>query len=134
MENKILEKLQGRLMRKIDLVEKNIVTYKEKFGEDYEKFLMWYAEDLYKSKQTLGYYNSLLTAVETDDMSFVKESLRIKVESLSEDLLHGSLRRSSTNSFANLIHVLDLEVKQTIISTYSVLLREIEEMEKQSNK
>ena len=38
MENKILEKLQGRLMRKIDVVEKNIVTYKEKFGEDYEKF------------------------------------------------------------------------------------------------
>ena len=131
MENKILEKLQGRLMRKIDVVEKNIVTYKEKFGEDYEKFLMWYAEDLYKSKQTLGYYNSLLTAVETDDMSFVKESLRIKVESLSEDLLHGSLRRSSTNSFANLAHVMDLEVKQGVLALCEALQGEIEKMENQ---
>lgn len=131
MENKILEKLQGRLMRKIDVVEKNIVTYKEKFGEDYEKFLMWYAEDLYKSKRTLGYYNSLLTAVETDDMSFVKESLRIKVESLSEDLLYGSLRRSSTNSFANLAHVMDLEVKQGVLALCEALQGEIEKMENQ---
>ena len=131
MENKILEKLQGRLMRKIDVVEKNIATYKEKFGEDYEKFLMWYAEDLYKSKQTLGYYNSLLTAVETDDMSFVKENLRIKVESLSEDLLHGSLRRSSTNSFANLAHVMDLEVKQGVLALCEALQGEIEKMENQ---
>ena len=131
MENKILEKLQGRLKCKIDVVEKNIATYKEKFGEDYEKFLMWYAEDLYKSKQTLGYYNSLLTAVETDDMSFVKESLRIKVESLSEDLLHGSLRRSSTNSFANLAHVMDLEVKQGVLALCEALQGEIEKMENQ---
>ena len=129
MENKILEKLKGRLMRRIAGKEQDIATYKEKFGEDYEKFLMWYAEDLYKSKQVLGYYNSLLTAIETDDMSFVKESLRIKVESLSEDLLHGSLRRSSTNSFANLAHVMDLEVKQGVLALCEALQGEIEKME-----
>ena len=129
MENKILENLKGRLMRRIAGKEQDIATYTEKFGEDYEKFLMWYAEDLYKSKQTLGYYNSLLTAVETDDMSFVKESLRIKVESLSEDLLHGSLRRSSTNSFANLAHVMDLEVKQGVLALCEALQGEIEKME-----
>lgn len=131
MENKILEKLQGRLMRRIASKEQDIATYTEKFGEDYEKFLMWYAEDLYKSKQTLGYYNSLLTAIETDDMSFVKESLRIKVESLSEDLLRGSLRRSSTNGFANLAHVMDLEVKQGVLALCEALQGEIEKMENQ---
>ena len=131
MENRILENLKGRLMRRIAGKEQDIATYTEKFGEDYEKFLMWYAEDLYKSKQALGYYNSLLTAVETDDMSFVKESLRIKVESLSEDLLHGSLRRSSTNSFANLAHVMDLEVKQGVLALCEALQGEIEKMENQ---
>ena len=131
MENKILEKLKRRLMRRIAGKEQDIATYTEKFGEDYEKFLMWYAEDLYKSKQTLGYYNSLLTAIETDDMSFVKESLRIKVESLSEDLLRGSLRRSSTNSFANLAHVMDLEVKQGVLALCEALQGEIEKMENQ---
>lgn len=134
MENKILETMRGRVMRKIALAEGNIATCTEKFSEDYEKFMNWYAEDMYKYKKALEYYNGLLTAIGVGDLSFLKETLRHSVEHFGDDILHGALRRNSTNSFANLIHVLDLEVKQTIIRTYSVLLREIEEMEKQSNK
>ena len=131
MEKKILETVRSRVMRKKAVVEGNIATCTEKFSEDYEKFLNWYAEDLYKYKKSLEFYNGLLTAIETDDMSFVKESLRIKVESLSEDLLRGSLRRSSTNSFANLAHVMDLEVKQGVLALCEALQGEIEKMEKQ---
>lgn len=132
MENKILEKLQGRMKRRIAGVESDIATCTEKFSEDYEKFLNWYAEDLYKYKQLLGYYNSILTSIETDDLDFVKNTLCSRIESLGEELLRGSLRRSSSNSFANLAHVLDLEVKQKVRTFCEVMLGEIENMEKEN--
>ena len=134
MENKILETVRGRVMRKMAVVEGNISTCTEKFSEDYEKFLNWYAEDLYKNKKQLEFYNGLLTAIGVGDLSYLKELLRHHVEHLGDDILHGELRRNSTNSFANLAHVLDLEVKQTMRSLCAVTLSEIEEMERQLNK
>ena len=115
MESKIIEKVRGRMMRKMAIVEGNITTCTEKFSEDYEKFLNWYAEDLYKNKKLLEYYKGLLTTIGVGDLSYLKETLRHHVEHFGDDILHGSLRKSSTNSFANLAHVLDLEVKQTVI-------------------
>lgn len=126
MENKILEKLQGRMTRRIAGVESDIATCTEKFSEDYEKFLNWYAEDLYKHKQLLGYYNSILASIETDNLAFVKDTLCSRIESLGEELLCGSLRRSSSNSFANLAHVLNLEVKQKVRTLCEAMLGEIE--------
>ena len=134
MENEILKKLRGRMERRIVGVESDIATCTEKFSEDYEKFLNWYAEDLYKYKQMLVYYNSLLTAIETDDLAFVKGSLYSRIESLGEDLLRGSLRRSSTNSFVNLAHVLDLEVKQKVRTLCETMLGEIGKMENSNLK
>lgn len=131
MEKKILETVRGRVMRKMAVVEGNIDTCTEKFSEDYEKFLNWYAEDLYKYKKSLEFYNGLLTAIGVGDLSYLKELLRHHVEHLGDDILHGTLRRNSTNSFANLAHVLDLEVKQTMRSLCAVTLSEIQEMEKQ---
>ena len=129
MENKIIEKLKSRLNRRLSGIESDIAEYKQKFNEDYSKFLLWYAEDLYKAEQEFGHYNSLLTAVETGDLDFVKECLRHKIEHWSDDLIHGSLRRSSTNNVANLTHVLDLEVKQKMIQRCQVLLNEIVDSE-----
>lgn len=129
MENKIIEKLKRRLNRRLSGIESDIAEYKQKFNEDYSKFLLWYAEDLYKAEQELGHYNSLLTAVETGDLDFVKECLRHKIEHWSDDLIHGSLRRSSTSNVANLTHVLDLEVKQKMIQRCQVLLNEIVDSE-----
>lgn len=129
MEKKILEKVKQRIVRRIEAAEGDINEYKEKFNADYEKFLMWYAEDLYKCKQMLDHYNSLLTAVEMGDLSFLKETLRHKVEHFSDDILCGSLRRNSSNSFANLAHVLELEVKQKMIAACTVMQREISDME-----
>ncbi|MBR4997539.1 MAG: hypothetical protein IKY84_06735 [Bacteroidaceae bacterium] len=131
MESKIIEKVRGRMMRKMAVVEGNITTCTEKFSEDYEKFLNWYAEDLYKNKKLLEYYKGLLTTISVGDLSYLKETLRHHVEHLGDDILHGSLRKSSTNSFANLAHVLDLEVKQTVITVCSVMLSEITELERQ---
>ena len=131
MENEILEKLQERMMRRVAGVESDIATCTEKFSEDYEKFLNWYAEDLYKYKQMLGYYNSILAALGTDNLAFVKGTLYSRIESFGEDLLRGSLRRSSTNSFANLTRVLDLEVKQKVRTLCETMLGEIERMENQ---
>lgn len=131
MESKIIEKVRGRMMRKMAIVEGNITTCTEKFSEDYEKFLNWYAEDLYKNKKLFEYYKGLLTTIGVGDLSYLKETLRHHVEHLGDDILHGSLRKSSTNSFANLAHVLDLEVKQTMRSLCAVTLSEIQEMEKQ---
>ena len=125
MLQKEIEKLKSRLNRRISGIESEIAEYKQKFNEDYSKFLLWYAEDLYKAEQFLGHYNSLLAAVETGDLDFVKECLSHKIENWSDDLIHGSLRRSSTSSVANLTHVLDLEVKQKMIQRCQVLLGEI---------
>lgn len=129
MENKIIEKLKSRLSRRINGIECDIAEYKQKFNEDYSKFLLWYAEDLYKSEQELGHYNSLLTAVETGDLDFVKECLSHKIEHWSDDLIHGSLRRSSTSGIANFTHVLDLEVKQKMIQRCQVFLSDIVDSE-----
>lgn len=129
MENKIIEKLKSRLTRRLGGIESDIAEYKQKFNEDYSKFLLWYAEDLYKSEQEFAHYNSLLTSVETEDLDFVKECLCHKIEHWSDDLIHGSLRRSSTNNIANLTHVLDLEVKQKMIQRCQVLLSEIVDSE-----
>ena len=131
MEKKILEKMKQRIMRKIAAIEGDINEYKEKFNDDYEKFLNWYAEDLYKCKHRLGHYNSLLTAVEMDDLSFLKETLRHTAEHFSDDILCGSLRRNSSNSFANLAHVLELEVKQEMIKACTVMQAYISDMEKE---
>lgn len=129
MEKKIVVKMKQRIMNKIASIEGDINEYKEKFNEDYEKFLMWYAEDLYKCKLMLGHYNSLLTAIETEDLSFFKETLRHNVEHFSDDILCGSLRRNSTNNFANLAHVLELEVKQKMIVACKVMQGRISDME-----
>ena len=129
MENKIIEKLKSRLSRRINGIECDIAEYKQKFNEDYSKFLLWYAEDLYKSEQELGHYNSLLTSVETGDLDFVKECLRHKIEHWSDDLIHGSLRRSSTSGIVNFTHVLDLEVKQKMIQRCKALLDDIVDSE-----
>ena len=131
MENKICENLRGRLMRRIAGKEQDIATCTEKFSEDYEKFLEWYAEDLYKYKKELCYYNSILTAIETDDLSFLKGALSSLLEDLGTDLLCGSLRRSSTSSFVNLAHVLDLEVKQKVLGFCKKMQNEIVRMENQ---
>lgn len=126
-ERKIIEKLKSRLNRRLSGIESEIAEYKQKFNEDYSKFLLWYAEDLYKSEQEFAHYNSLLTAVETGDLDFIKECLRHKIEHWSDDLIHGSLRRSSTSSIANFTHVLDLEVKQKMITRCQAFLSEIVE-------
>ena len=131
MENKIIEKLKNRLTRRINGIESDIAEYKQKFNEDYSKFLLGYAEDIYKSEQELGYYNSLLTATETGDLDFIKECLRHKIEHFSDDLIHGSLRRSSTSRIVNFTHVLDLEVKQKMIQRCQVFLSEIVDSETQ---
>ena len=125
MLQKEIEKLKSRLNRRISGIESDIAEYKQKFNEDYSKFLLWYAEDLYKAEQELGHYNSLLAAVETGDLDFIKECLSHKIENWSDDLIHGSLRRSSTSGIANFTHVLDLEVKQKMIQRCQVLLGEI---------
>ena len=125
MLQKEIEKLKSRLNRRISGIESDIAEYKQKFNEDYSKFLLWYAEDLYKAEQELGHYNSLLAAVETGDLDFIKECLSHKIENWSDDLIHGSLRRSSTSGVANLTHVFDLEVKQKMIQRCQVLLGEI---------
>lgn len=126
-ERKIIEKLKSRLNRRIAGIENDIAEYKQRFNEDYSKFLLWYAEDLYKSEQELGHYNSLLTTVETEDLDFIKECLSHKIEHWSDDLINGSLRRSSTSGIANFTHVLDLEVKQKMIQRCQVLLNDIVE-------
>ena len=75
------------------------------------------------------HYSSLLTTIEIGGLSSLKEALRHTVEHFSDDILYGSLRKSSTNNFANLTHVLELEVKQKIVRSFASFLREIAVLE-----
>lgn len=129
MEKVILEEMKQRVVRRISAIEGDINEYKEKFNDDYEKFLVWYAEDLYKCKLMHRRYSSLLTTIEIGGLSSLKEALRHTVEHFSDDILYGSLRKSSTNNFANLTHVLELEVKQKIVRSFASFLREIAVLE-----
>ncbi|MBR5860912.1 MAG: hypothetical protein IKY71_06140 [Bacteroidaceae bacterium] len=129
MEKVILEEMKQRVVRRISAIEGDINEYKEKFNDDYEKFLVWYAEDLYKCKLMHRHYSSLLTTIEIGGLSSLKEALRHTVEHFSDDILYGSLRKSSTNNFANLTHVLELEVKQKIVRSFASFLREIAVLE-----
>ena len=129
MEKVILEEMKQRVVRRISAIEGDINEYKEKFNDDYEKFLVWYAEDLYKCKLMHRHYSSLLTTIEIGGLSSLKEALRHTVEHFSDDILYGSLRKSSTNNFANLTHVLELEVKQKIVGSFAGFLREIAVLE-----
>ena len=129
MEKVILEEMKQRVVRRISAIEGDINEYKEKFNDDYEKFLVWYAEDLYKCKLMHRHYSSLLTTIEIGGLSSLKEALRHTVEHFSDDILYGSLRKSSTNNFANLTHVLELEVKQKIVRSFASFWREIAVLE-----
>ncbi len=129
MEKVILEEMKQRVVRRISAIEGDINEYKEKFNDDYEKFLVWYAEDLYKCKLMHRHYSSLLTTIEIGGLSSLKEALRHTVEHFSDDILYGTLRRSSTNNFANITHVLELEVKQKIVRSFASFLREIAVLE-----
>lgn len=129
MEKVILEEMKQRVVRRISAIEGDINEYKEKFNDDYEKFLVWYAEDLYKCKLMHRHYSSLLTTIEIGGLSYLKEALRHTVEHFSDDILYGTLRRSSTNNFANITHVLELEVKQKIVRSFASFLREITVLE-----
>ena len=129
MEKVIFEEMKQRVVRRISAIEGDINEYKEKFNDDYEKFLVWYAEDLYKCKLMHRHYSSLLTTIEIGGLSSLKEALRHTVEHFSDDILYGSLRKSSTNNFANLTHVLELEVKQKIVRSFAGFLREIAVLE-----
>lgn len=129
MEKVILEEMKQRVVRRISAIEGDINEYKEKFNDDYEKFLVWYAEDLYKCKLMHRHYSSLLTTIEIGGLSSLKEALRHTVEHFSDDILYGALRRSTTNNFANITHVLELEVKQKIVRSFASFLREIAVLE-----
>ena len=129
MEKVILEEMKQRVVRRISAIEGDINEYKEKFNDDYEKFLVWYAEDLYKCKLMHRHYSSLLTTIEIGGLFSLKEALRHTVEHFSDDILYGALRRSTTNKFANITHVLELEVKQKIVRSFASFLREIAVLE-----
>ena len=53
-----------------------------------------------------------------------------KINSLTDSLLTGSIRKNSTSAASNLAHTLELEVNQKIREKFTILLGIIEKGEK----
>ena len=85
---------------------------------------------MYKTPRELSCYRALnvvLSAGSHDDVKLYMES---KINSLTDSLLTGSIRKNSTSAASNLAHTLELEVNQKIREKFTILLGIIEKGEK----
>lgn len=129
MEKVILKNLESKVGKRLITLKGEIEHYTEAFNQGYDKFFLWYAEGMFKCKKEYAYYSYLMQLVKLEDLEMVKGHLRHCVEHLTDDLMYGSLRRSSSNDMVNLAHILELEVKQEIVKSFTCFLREIDEIE-----
>lgn len=114
----------------IDELVRQADKYTKDMNEDFEHFFCWYAEDMYKTQRELSCCRALKVVLSAGSHDDVKLYMESKINSLTDSLLTGSIRRNSTSAASNLAHTLELEVNQKIREKFTILLGIIEKGEK----
>lgn len=114
----------------IDDLVRQADKYTKNMNEDFEHFFCWYAEDMYKTQRELSCYRALKVVLSAGSHDDVKLYMESKINSLTDSLLTGSIRKNSTSAASNLAHTLELEVNQKIREKFTILLGIIEKGEK----
>ena len=114
----------------IDDLVRQADKYTKDMNEDFEHFFCWYAEDMYKTQRELSCYRALKVVLSAGSHDDVKLYMESKINSLTDSLLTGSIRKNSTSAASNLAHTLELEVNQKIREKFTILLGIIEKGEK----
>ena len=105
----------------IDDLVRQADKYTKDMNEDFEHFFCWYAEDMYKTQRELSCYRALKVVLSAGSHDDVKLYMESKINSLTDSLLTGSIRKNSTS---------ELEVNQKIREKVTILLGIIEKGEK----
>ena len=121
--DKVVKRVNDRIGALVDEAD----AYSLKMNEDYEYFFRWEAESMYKVQITLQAYRRLKHVVDNGILSDVKDHLKRKIEWISNNLINGSLRLSSSSATTSIAHILRLEVEQKIRTEFIMLLDLIQE-------
>lgn len=99
----------------IDDLVRQADKYTKDMNEDFEHFFCWYAEDMYKTQRELSCYRALKVVLSAGSHDDVKLYMESKINSLTDSLLTGSIRKNSTSAASNLAHTLELEVNRRYV-------------------
>ena len=113
----------------IDDLVRQADKYTKDMNEDFEHFFCCYAEDMYKTQRELSCYRALKVVLSAGSHDDVKLYMESKINSLTDSLLTGSIRKNSTSAASNLEHTMELEVHQKIREKFTILLGIIEKGE-----
>lgn len=124
MENEkaIIEMLARQVKIWISCCKEEADEYTKDMNEDYEHFFCWHSEDMFKVQKRLKIYRYLRNIICTGGLEEVLEYMRHTVEHFTDDLLLGSVQNHSTNNSFNTAHLLEMEVKQRILSEFKMML------------
>lgn len=117
-----MEEIRKHIERRIESFKEDIQACRETLNDDYERFFMWEAEEMYKKNKMLGLYEELLAAVRK---GILKETLAQKIARLEHEIIYGDVRRRSTDCMLNLLHVFNMEVKKKMMAICKQMLGEI---------
>ena len=129
-EKEILDILHTQVKSWIRCREEEADEYTKDMNEDYEHFFCWHSEDMFKVKQQLKIYRYLRNVICTGGLGEALEYMRHTVEHFTDDLLLGSVQNHSTNASFNTAHLLELEVKQTVIKQFKAMLLRVDKQGK----
>lgn len=134
MTQKEIEKAQQiavkRLLHEMYKLRGQVKTWREDMLDDYEEFFSWHADDMYMTIKSIAFLTPVLKVAKEHGLDQLKETLCHNIEHFGDDLLYGSLERSSADDMVNMANLLELKAKQRMRSFFVGTLALVEEAEK----
>lgn len=128
-----MEKIQQMAVKRLQhekyKLQGQVKTWQEDMLDNYDDFFRWHADDMYMTTKAIGFLKPVLEVAKEYGIDRLKETLRHNIEHFGDDLLHGSLERSSANEMVNIANLLELKAKQRMRSFFESILFSMEETE-----
>lgn len=123
----------NRLLHEKYKLQGQVKTWQEDMLDDYDDFFRWHADDMYMTRKSIAFLTPVLKVAKEYGLDQLKETLRHNIEHFGDDLLHGSLERSSANDMVNMANLLERKAKQRMRSFFEGVLVLVEETEKKQD-